>query len=125
MHTFDKKLLDMDGLVDKADGTKLKICKPDVGEPLPLLQAATEHFEELIDDESSEEDANSKSEENGGGAPAETGSTPGEDGAIGANEIRRSAKEAPESPAETKDGEKSGAPITETSLAPPEDDSGA
>ena len=38
MHTFDDKILAMDGQVERADGTKLKICKPDVGPPLPLLQ---------------------------------------------------------------------------------------
>ena len=39
MHTFDGKLLAMDGLVDKPDGSKLKICKPGQGgPPLPLLQ---------------------------------------------------------------------------------------
>ncbi len=38
LHTFDKKLLDLDGLIEKTDGTKLQICKPDaVGEPAPLL----------------------------------------------------------------------------------------
>jgi predicted nucleic acid-binding protein len=40
MHTFDDKLLNLDGLIDKADGTKLKICKPDPGgPPAPLLDA--------------------------------------------------------------------------------------
>jgi predicted nucleic acid-binding protein len=39
MHTFDRKLLDMNGVVDKADRTKLKICKPgEGGAPLPLLE---------------------------------------------------------------------------------------
>lgn len=38
MHTFDGKLLALDGVVDKPDGTKLKICKPDAGAaPAPLL----------------------------------------------------------------------------------------
>jgi predicted nucleic acid-binding protein len=41
MHTFDDRLLKLDGLIDKADGTKLKICKPDAGAPpAPLLEAA-------------------------------------------------------------------------------------
>jgi predicted nucleic acid-binding protein len=40
MHSFDGKLLGFDGLMDKADGTKLKICKPDPGSPpAPLLDA--------------------------------------------------------------------------------------
>jgi predicted nucleic acid-binding protein len=40
MHTFDDRLLRLDGLIDKADGTKLKICKPDAGAPpAPLLEA--------------------------------------------------------------------------------------
>jgi predicted nucleic acid-binding protein len=40
MHTFDDRLLKLDGLIDKADGTKLKICKPDAGAPpAPLLEA--------------------------------------------------------------------------------------
>jgi len=40
MHTFDDRLLRLNGLIDKADGTKLKICKPDAGAaPAPLLEA--------------------------------------------------------------------------------------
>jgi predicted nucleic acid-binding protein len=40
MHTFDRDLLDLDGVLDKMDGTKLKICKPDPGGPAaPLLEA--------------------------------------------------------------------------------------
>jgi hypothetical protein len=47
-HTFDRRLLDLDGLIDKADGTKLKICKPDAGaSPAPLLDAM--HAEEPTD----------------------------------------------------------------------------
>jgi len=38
MHTFDRKLLDFDGPLAKADGSKLKICKPDPGDPLPLFE---------------------------------------------------------------------------------------
>ena len=39
-HTFDDRLLRLDGLIDKSDGTKLKICKPDAGaSPAPLLDA--------------------------------------------------------------------------------------
>lgn len=39
MHTFDRVLLVLDGLIDKKDGTKLKICKPDAGTaPAPLLE---------------------------------------------------------------------------------------
>jgi predicted nucleic acid-binding protein len=41
MHTFDDRLLQFDNLIDKADGTKLKICKPDAGAPpAPLLEVA-------------------------------------------------------------------------------------
>ena len=40
MHTFDDRLLKLDGIIDKSDGTKLKICKPDPGgPPAPLLEA--------------------------------------------------------------------------------------
>jgi predicted nucleic acid-binding protein len=40
MHSFDDRLLALNGAVDKADGTKLKICKPDAGAPpAPLLEA--------------------------------------------------------------------------------------
>lgn len=40
MHTFDDRLLGLDGVIDKANGTKLKICKPDFGAaPAPLLEA--------------------------------------------------------------------------------------
>jgi hypothetical protein len=37
MHTSDGVLLDLDGKIDKADGTKLKICKPQIGGPTPLF----------------------------------------------------------------------------------------
>lgn len=38
MHTFDGRLLALDGQLDKLDGTKLTICKPGHGgPPLPLL----------------------------------------------------------------------------------------
>jgi predicted nucleic acid-binding protein len=41
MHTFDDRLIKLDGLIDKADRTKLKICKPDAGSPpAPLFEAA-------------------------------------------------------------------------------------
>ena len=40
MHTFDDKLIDLDGLLDKRDGTKLKICKPTAGDPTPLFGSA-------------------------------------------------------------------------------------
>ena len=40
MHTFDHGLLDLDGIIDKVDGAKLNICKPDPGGPAaPLLEA--------------------------------------------------------------------------------------
>ena len=40
MHTYDDRLLALDGIIDKLDGTKLKICNPDVGgAPAPLLDA--------------------------------------------------------------------------------------
>lgn len=39
MHTFDDRLLKLNGLIDKADGTKLRICKPDaIAAPAPLLE---------------------------------------------------------------------------------------
>jgi predicted nucleic acid-binding protein len=39
-HTFDEKLLGLDGKIDKPNGTKLKICEPDPGgSPAPLLEA--------------------------------------------------------------------------------------
>jgi predicted nucleic acid-binding protein len=41
LHTFDDKLLNLDELLTKADGTVLKICKPGHGGPaLPLLPDA-------------------------------------------------------------------------------------
>ena len=43
MHTFDGRLLDLNGIIDKSDGTKLKIRKPDPGgPPAPLLDAMKE-----------------------------------------------------------------------------------
>lgn len=39
MHTYDRGLLNLNGIIDKSDGTKLKICKPDPGgPPAPLLE---------------------------------------------------------------------------------------
>lgn len=38
MQTFDRKLLDLDGLLAMADGSKLKICKPDPEDSLPLFE---------------------------------------------------------------------------------------
>ncbi|MBS7702700.1 type II toxin-antitoxin system VapC family toxin [Chelatococcus asaccharovorans] len=39
MHTFDDKLLSLDGFIDRADGIKLKICTPHADGPsLPLLE---------------------------------------------------------------------------------------
>jgi predicted nucleic acid-binding protein len=37
MHTFDDKLIDLSGLLDRADGKKLKICKPSTSDPTPLF----------------------------------------------------------------------------------------
>jgi predicted nucleic acid-binding protein len=42
LHTFDTKLLSLDGRLVKADGTPLKICRPGFGgEALPLLDGLT------------------------------------------------------------------------------------
>ncbi len=39
-HTFDTRLLNLNGIITKLDGTKLVICKPDPGgHPMPLLDA--------------------------------------------------------------------------------------
>lgn len=38
MHTFDLKLLGLNGKLDKADGTKLKICKPGPLTSAPLFE---------------------------------------------------------------------------------------
>ncbi len=43
MHTFDEKLLALDGRVDKLDGTKLKICRPGPGGPTPGLLKLVGH----------------------------------------------------------------------------------
>jgi len=38
LHTFDKDILKLDGKLNKADNTPLRICLPDVGgSPIPLL----------------------------------------------------------------------------------------
>jgi len=40
MHTFDIRLLGLDGKINKESGGTLKICKPDAGgSPAPLLEA--------------------------------------------------------------------------------------
>lgn len=57
MHTFDEKLLKLDGTIDTPDGTKLTICKPDIAKtPAPLLTALErkEHGEERQPPEASE-----------------------------------------------------------------------
>lgn len=46
MHTFDGRLLDLDGRIKKPNGESLKICKPDHGTPMPLLDQAGESAEE-------------------------------------------------------------------------------
>jgi predicted nucleic acid-binding protein len=47
LHTFDKKLLDLDGKLTKLDGTLLKICKPGLGgPPLPLMEHAAKNDDE-------------------------------------------------------------------------------
>ena len=38
MHTFDGRLLDLDQLLSKPTGEKLKVCKPGYGTPAPLLE---------------------------------------------------------------------------------------
>lgn len=45
MHTFDDKLLALDGKIQKQDGTALKICKPDMGSAAPLLKAMQKPLE--------------------------------------------------------------------------------
>jgi predicted nucleic acid-binding protein len=40
MHTFDGALLRLNGVLNKTDGTKLKIVKPDTSVPAPLLEEA-------------------------------------------------------------------------------------
>jgi hypothetical protein len=39
MHTFDKRLIDLNDVITKSDGTKLRICRPSMGgAPVPLLE---------------------------------------------------------------------------------------
>jgi predicted nucleic acid-binding protein len=46
-HTFDTRLLNLNGLITKLDGTKLAICKPDPGgHPMPLLDALAKQPDE-------------------------------------------------------------------------------
>lgn len=42
LHTFDQKILDLDGKVFSSEGTPLKICKPTLGNPLPLFDDSNE-----------------------------------------------------------------------------------
>jgi hypothetical protein len=56
MHTFDNRLLALDGTIDKADGTKLKICKPDPGgKTAPLLDMMNKPHEKPEDKDKPEE----------------------------------------------------------------------
>jgi hypothetical protein len=41
LHTFDDEVLKLNGLISKADGSKLKIVKPDTSAPAPLFATAT------------------------------------------------------------------------------------
>lgn len=43
MHTFDRKLLDLDGLLSKPTGEKLKVCKPGSVAAAPLLERLQEN----------------------------------------------------------------------------------
>lgn len=55
MHTYDDKLLVLDGKIDKQNGTKLKICKPDPGGgPAPLLDAMKAPAGDTIDEPKAE-----------------------------------------------------------------------
>lgn len=63
MHCFDDKLLNLTDKLDRADGKKLKICKPSMGgPPLPLLEEVAN-----ADDvaESEDEDADQDESEDG------------------------------------------------------------
>ena len=52
MHTFDERLLSLDGKIMCADGTNLKICKPSMGGPaLPLLEGVQDEEGEIDADE--------------------------------------------------------------------------
>lgn len=47
LHTFDAKLINLDGKIDKPSGTKLKVSKPELESvPLPLLDGKPYHAEE-------------------------------------------------------------------------------
>lgn len=49
MHTFDEKLLKLDNKINKLDGTKLRITKPELGNaPVPLLELASSPVEDEI-----------------------------------------------------------------------------
>jgi hypothetical protein len=50
MHTFDEKILNLNGQIDKLDGNKLKIIKPDMTAAMPLLDEA----EKSLSDSASE-----------------------------------------------------------------------
>lgn len=59
MHTFDVKLLNLSEKILRADGTLLRICKPDAGPPIPLLTAPApllEHQDAEIIEEPEEDD---------------------------------------------------------------------
>lgn len=50
LHTFDRKLLRLDGRVTKADGSKLRVRKPDAGGRAPLLVLMNAPSDESTDD---------------------------------------------------------------------------
>lgn len=52
MHTFDGKLLDLDGRIIKANGSKMRICKPDAGPSIPLFSPTAGPLLEIEDHDS-------------------------------------------------------------------------
>ena len=96
MHTFDDKLLDLDGLIEMANGLSLKICKPGLGGPaLPLLDNTPQVPAPL-----GEESANAADDKAGS---SEDTSATGEESASEADAIRPSFEEdASGGPAKTE-----------------------
>ncbi len=108
MHTFDIRLLNLDGKVTKPDGTLLKICKPSMGGPaLPLLDSPAE--EENAD---GADDAATAEEDAAPGAPETAPSIPGGSEGAGVPGGRRSIR--PGAEADSIGGAGAEAPAEET-----------
>ena len=72
MHTFDQKLLNLNNQIDRPDGSKLRIIKPELAHtPAPLLELRPAKPEDLHDDSPTEAEEERSAEPEETASPAE------------------------------------------------------